>query len=72
MVTTENLIWFILIFGLIIAVATFIIAPILNKAGEANDEIDVIEFNTGSVSNHYNRSVDEFMEAVLDDDLRAA
>ncbi|MTI53788.1 hypothetical protein [Geosporobacter ferrireducens] len=72
MVTTENLIWFILIFGLIIAVATFIIAPILNKAGEANDEIDVIEFNTGSVSNHYKRSVDEFMEAVLDDDLRAA
>ncbi len=72
MVTTENLIWLILIIGLIVAVAAFIIAPILDKAGEANDEIDVIEFNTGSVSNHYSRNVDEFMEAVLDDDLRAA
>lgn len=70
METVENLIWFILLMGLIVAVAVSIITPIFDKAGEVKGEMDVIEFNTGSVSNHM--SIDKFMEAVLDDNLRAA
>ncbi|AOT68348.1 hypothetical protein [Geosporobacter ferrireducens] len=72
MTTTEKLAWFIITVGLVVAVAALIISPILNKADDVKDDINGIEFKTGSVPNHYNLGIDELTEKVLNDSLKAA